>query len=108
MLLCISADYKADALIKLAQNPNDRQEAIGNLCEAAGAKLVTMYGRMTNGPGTMVVIDAPPLTGPAICAAIAASGAFQNVRMERLFTMDEVSQIRQKRIEISGAFRPGQ
>jgi hypothetical protein len=49
MLLCISADDTSDALIKLAQNPSDRQEAIGRLCEAVGAKLITMYGTMTNG-----------------------------------------------------------
>jgi uncharacterized protein with GYD domain len=109
MLLCITADYTAEALKAMASNPSNRQEALSNLCEAAGAKVVAMYGILANGPGAMAIIDAEPLVAPAICGVIAATGRVQNVHATRLFTMDEVSQIRQKRSEITAAYKaPGQ
>jgi len=109
MLLCISADYTPEALTAMINNPSNRQEALGNLCEAAGAKLVAMYGTLTNGPGAMAIIDAEPIVGPAICGVIASSGKVRNVQMTRLFTMDEIAQIRQKRGELTAAYKaPGQ
>ena len=109
MLFCISGEYTAEALTKLGRNPTNRQEALSNLCEAAGAKVVAMYGTLANGPGAMAIIDAEPLAGPAIVGVIVASGALQNTQMKRLFTMDEVQQIRQKRSEITDSYKaPGQ
>jgi uncharacterized protein with GYD domain len=45
MLFCISANYTPKALEAMGKNPNaNRREAVEKLVNAAGAKLVAMYG----------------------------------------------------------------
>ena len=58
MLFCLTADYTPQALNAMRENPNtDRRAAVEQLLEAAGGKLVAMYGRASNGPGAMVIFD---------------------------------------------------
>lgn len=111
MLFCFTGEYTRQALNSMGQNPDtDRQAAVQQTLEAAGGKLVAMYGRASNGPGVMVIFDVPdPDMAVAISGVAVASGAVQNPQMTRLFTMDEVKAIRQKRLRISGAYKaPGQ
>jgi uncharacterized protein with GYD domain len=57
-LFCISSDYTPEAITAMRNNPNtNRREATEQLLEAAGAKLVAMYGRTENGPGTLVIFE---------------------------------------------------
>jgi hypothetical protein len=44
--------------------------------------------------------------GPAICGVAVSAGSVQNVQMTRLFTMEEITGIRQKAAQIRGAYRP--
>jgi uncharacterized protein with GYD domain len=108
MLFCFTGDYTAQALNAMRDNPNrDRQAAVTRTVEAAGGKLVAMYGRAANGPGVMVIFDVPdPDMAVAIIGVAVSSGAAQNVRLTRLFAMAEVSAIRQKRVQLSGAYKP--
>jgi uncharacterized protein with GYD domain len=58
MLFCLTAGYTPQALNAMRENPNtDRRAAVEQLLEAAGGKLVAMYGRASNGPGAMVIFD---------------------------------------------------
>jgi hypothetical protein len=76
---------------------------------AAGAELVAMYGTIAGGPGAMVIFDADPSVAPAVVSVAASSDGLQNVRMQRLFSEEEVTAIRQKRAQIQSSFRtPGQ
>ena len=60
MLFCLTADYTPQALNAMRENPNtNRREAVTQLLEAAGGKLIDMYGISTNGPGAMVIFDVP-------------------------------------------------
>jgi len=108
MLFSISADYTAQALNAMRENPNtNRREAVEKLLEAAGGKLVAMYGRATNGPGVLVIFDVPdPAMAPAVCGVATSSGAVHNVKLERLFTQEEIVGIRQKAAQIRGAYKP--
>lgn len=111
MLFCMSADYTAQALTAMRENPTgNRRDALNQLLEAAGGKVIDMYGMSANGPGAMVIFDvSDPDMATAITAVAVSSGSVQNVHMRRLFTMDEVVTLRQKARQIQGAYKaPGQ
>jgi uncharacterized protein with GYD domain len=111
MLFCFTAEYTPQALNAMRENPNtDRRAAVNQLLEAAGGKVIAMYGTSGNGPGAMVIFDVPdPAMAPAISGVAVSSGSVQNVQLRRLFTMDEISEIRDKARQIRGAYKaPGQ
>ena len=111
MLFSFTGQYTAQALNAMAENPNtDRHTAVAHLIEAAGGKLVAMYGTSVNGPGVLVIFDVPdPDMSVAISGVAVSSGAVHHAHLVRLFTMDEVKSIRQKRGKLSGAYKaPGQ
>ena len=108
MLFCLTAEYTPQALNAMRENPNtDRRAAVEQLLEAAGGKLVAMYGRASNGPGVMVIFDVrDPAMAPAMCGVAVSAGSVQNVELTRLFTMEEIAEIRQKARQIRGAYKP--
>ena len=108
MLFCLTAEYTPQALNAMRENPNtDRRAAVEQLLGAAGGKLVAMYGRVSNGPGAMVIFDAPGRAmAPAMCGVAVSAGSILNVELTRLFTMEEIADIRQKARQIHGAYKP--
>lgn len=110
MLFCLTANYTAKALDAMAKSPNsNRREAVEKLVGAAGGRLVAMYHTIDEGPGAMAIADLEPSAAPAVIAILASSDGIQNVKARRLFTGEEVMAIRQKRIQLQGAYRaPGQ
>jgi uncharacterized protein with GYD domain len=108
MLFCLTADYTPQALNAMRENPNtNRQAAIEEMLSAAGGKLVAMYGRASSGPGVMLIFDVTdPEMAPAISGVAVSAGAIQNVEMTRLFTMQEITGIREKARRIRGAYKP--
>ncbi len=107
MLFCITANYTPKGLEGMARNPNtNRRDAVEKLVTAAGGKLVAMYGTMSDGPGAMAIADVDPIVAPAITTIIASSDAVQNVKMQRLFTMDEMNATRRKRIQLQASYSP--
>jgi uncharacterized protein with GYD domain len=108
MLFSLTAEYTPQVLNAMRENPNtDRRAAVEQLVGAAGGKLVAMYGRVANGPGALVIFDVPdPAMAPAICGVTVSSGSLQNVELTRLFTMEEITDIRQKARQIHGAYKP--
>ena len=110
MLFCITTNYTPKALEAMAKNPNtNRREAVEQLVTAAGGKLVAMYGTIAEGPGAMVIFEADPAVAPALAGVAASSDAVTNVKLQRLFTGDEVRAIRQKRVELQKSYKaPGQ
>ena len=90
---------KPKALEAMAKTPNtNRQEAVEKLVTAGGGKLVAMYGTMVDGPGAIAIMDVERIVAPAIAAVVASSDGVHNVRAYRLYTMEEVIAIRQKRV----------
>jgi uncharacterized protein with GYD domain len=110
MLFCLTANYTPKALDAMSKNPNtNRREAVEKLLTAAGGKLVAMYGTIAEGPGAMAIFDVDPAVAPAVVGVAASSDGLQNVKMQRLFSGDEVAAIRQKRTQLQGSYRaPGQ
>jgi uncharacterized protein with GYD domain len=110
MLFCITASYTPKGLEAMGKSPNtNRQEAVQKLLAAADAKLVAMYYTIADGPGAMVIFDADPGSAPAIAAVVASSDAVQNIKLQRLFSGDEVATIRQKRVKLQSSYKaPGQ
>jgi uncharacterized protein with GYD domain len=110
MLFCLTTNYSPKALEAMSKNPNaSRREAVEKLLSAAGAKLVAMYGTIAEGRGAMVIFDADPSAAPAVVGVAAASDGLQNVKMQRLFSEEEVTAVRQKRAKIQSSFSaPGQ
>ncbi len=92
----------------MRENPNtNRQAAVEKLLAAAGGKLVSMYGKATNGPGTMIIFDvADPDMSAAMTGVAVSAGTLQNVHLTRLYTMEEIAGIRQKAKQIRGAYVP--
>jgi uncharacterized protein with GYD domain len=111
MLFCLTAEYTPQALNAMRENPDtNRRAAVEQVLTAAGGKLVAMYGRASNGPGVMVIFDVPdPAMAPAISGVAVSAGSIQNVELTRLFTMEEIADIRQKARQIHGTYKaPGQ
>jgi uncharacterized protein with GYD domain len=108
MLFCLTGEYTQQALNAMRENPNtDRRAAVEQLLAAAGGRLVSIYGRAANGPGVMVIFDVPdPAMAPAMCGVAVSAGSVQNVELTRLFTMEEIADIRQKARQIHGAYKP--
>jgi uncharacterized protein with GYD domain len=103
MLFSLTADYTPAALRAMRENPDtgNRQEAVSKLVDAAGGKLVAMYFRIHDGPGAQAIFDLPdPST-----SIIVQSDRVHNVKVERLYTQDEVLAIRQKSKELFNAYR---
>ena len=65
-------------------NPNaNRGQRIAQALGAGGCKLVQDYGRITNGPGALVIFEAPDeVTAGAICTMVVSHGLFSQ-RIER-------------------------
>ena len=105
MLFCLSAGYTPKGLEAMGKNPKtNRREAVEKLLNAAGGKLVSMYATIADGPGAMVIFDIDPAAAPAIAAVVASSDAVHNIKMQRLFTTDEMMAIRAKRVELQAAY----
>ena len=92
----------------MRENPKtDRQAAIEEFVSAAGGKIIGMWAKSANGPGVMLVFDvADPDMAPAMTGVAVSAGAIQNVGLTRLFSMEEVANIRQKAKDIQGAYKP--
>jgi uncharacterized protein with GYD domain len=92
------------ALNSIMDNPNvSRYEAAKNLIEAAGGKLISMYSTATDGPGVLVIFDVPdPNVAPAISGVVLSTGA----KLTRLWTPDEITQVRKKASELRGVYKP--
>ena len=100
MLFCLSVNYTPKGLEAMGKNPKtNRREAVEKLLKAAGGKMVSMYATIADGPGAMVIFDIDPAVAPAIVAVAASSDAVHNIKMQRLFTTDEMMAIRAKRVQ---------
>jgi uncharacterized protein with GYD domain len=111
MLFCITADYTPQAITAMRNSPtSNRREAVAQLLEAAGGKLIAMYGRVENGPGALVIFEVnDPAMAPAIAGVAASSGSIQNLHLQRLVTQEEIISIRQNASRIASAYKaPGQ
>ena len=107
MLFCITANYTPKAMEAMAKSPTtNRSVEFEKLLTAAGAKLVGMYGTMNDGPGAIAIFDAEPAVAPSVGAVVASSDGVQNFKMVRLFTMEEVIGIRQKRVQLQSSYKP--
>jgi uncharacterized protein with GYD domain len=108
MHFSFTGQYTPKALNSIMENPTvSRYEAAKKLIEAAGGKLISMYSTATQGPGILVIIDVPdPSAAPAIVGTVVASGAIHNVTLTRLWTQDEIKQVRQKASQLRGAYVP--
>jgi uncharacterized protein with GYD domain len=108
MHFCFTGQYTPHALNGMMDDPaTNRLEAARKLIEAAGGKLVSMYGVPANGPGVMVIFEAPDQTAAsAVTTVVVASGGLHDVKLVRLIAQEELVQIRQKAGQLRGAFKP--
>jgi uncharacterized protein with GYD domain len=108
MHFCMTAQYTPKALNGILENPTtSRYEAAKKLIEAAGGKLISMYSTAADGPGVLVIFDVPdPNSAPAISGTVVAAGAIHNVHLTRLWTQDEIMQVRQKAVQLRGSYKP--
>jgi len=106
MLFCLSGNYTPKALDAMAKNPNtNRREAFEKLVTAAGGKLEAIYFTIAEGPGAMAIFDLDPANAPAVAAVVASSEGVRDVKLQRVFTQDEVMAVRQKRIQLQSAYK---
>jgi uncharacterized protein with GYD domain len=108
MLFCLTAEYTPQALNAMRENPStNRREAVIQLLEAAGGKLIDMYHTASSGPGALVIFDVPdPDMATAMSGVAVSSGSVQNVQLRRLYTTDEIKGVREKARRIRGAYKP--
>ncbi|MBR1273179.1 GYD domain-containing protein [Bradyrhizobium sp. AUGA SZCCT0283] len=108
MHFCMTAQYTPKSLNSILENPKtNRYEAAKKLIEAAGGKLISMYSTAADGPGVLVIFDVPdPNSAPAISGIAVAAGAVHNITLTRLWTQDEIAQVRQKAAQLRGSYTP--
>lgn len=108
MHFCLTGQYTPRALNAILENPEtNRQEAAKKLIEAAGGKLISMYSVAADGPGVLVIFDVPdPMTAPAVSGLTVTTGALQNVKLMRLFTQDEIKQVRKNAVKLRSSYSP--
>jgi uncharacterized protein with GYD domain len=108
MLFCLTADYTPQALNAMRENPaTNRRAAVEQLLAAAGGKLVAMYAKAATGPGVMLIFDVPdPDMAPAMTGVAVSAGTITNVDLTRLFTMEEVGNVRKKAAQLHNAYKP--
>lgn len=108
MHFCMTAQYTPKALNAILENPEtNRYEAAKKMVEAAGGKLISMYSTAANGPGVLVIFDvADPNSASAMSGVVIASGSVHNVTLTRLWTPDEIKQVRQKAVQIKSSYTP--
>jgi uncharacterized protein with GYD domain len=108
MHFCLTGQYTPQALNHIMDNPTvSRYEAAKSLIETAGGKLISMYSTAADGPGILVIFDVPdPGVAPAISGVVVASGALQNAELKRLWTQDEIKQVREKASKLRAAYKP--
>jgi len=108
MHFCLTGQYTPQALNHLMENPTtNRFEAAKKVVEAAGGKLISMYGTPADGPGVLTIFDVPdPAAAAAIAGVVVASGAIHRVKLTRLLTQEEVVHVRQTAIKLRTAYTP--
>ena len=108
MHFCFIGQYSPEAVSAMIDHPEvNRHEATKKLIEAAGAKLISMYNMPAEGPGVLVIFDAPdPETAAAIVGVIVSTGAAKAIKLMNLFTADEVAKVRRKGAQIRAAYAP--
>lgn len=104
----LTGNYTAAALQALGRNPSDRPAAAKKLIETAGGKLISFYRTAANGPGVHIIFEADATSALAINTVVAAGGALTDIKYGRLWTDEEVAQMRVKRAQIDAAYQaPG-
>jgi uncharacterized protein with GYD domain len=100
--------YTPRALNAILEKPTtDRQEAARKLIEAAGGKLISFYSFASDGPSVLTIFDVPdPSVAPAISGLTVTTGTLQNVKLMRLFTQDEIKQVRQNAARLRSSYSP--
>jgi uncharacterized protein with GYD domain len=85
--------YSAESIKNLVANPEDRQQAVSKLVEAAGAKLLNFY--VTLGHYDFLLITEAPSAkeASAFIVAAAAAGSVTDVETTEAFTSSEAKQI---------------
>jgi uncharacterized protein with GYD domain len=108
MHFCLTGQYTPRALNSILENPTqNRYEAAKKLVEAAGGKLISMYSMSADGPSVLTIFDVPdPSMAPVISGLVVAAGTLQNVKLTRLFTQEEIVQVRQKAAKLRSAYTP--
>ena len=91
----------------MRENPSSsRREAVDQVLEAASGRVIEMFGTSAGGLGALVIFDVPDSSmAPAIAGVAVSAGAVQNVKLTRLFTMDDIKNIRQNAAKIRGAYK---
>jgi len=85
--------YSAEAIKNIIQNPQDRQEAVSRLAEAAGARLLNYY--VTTGETDwLTIVEAPSAReAAAMILGAAAAGGVSDVQTVEAFTGAEAKQV---------------
>jgi hypothetical protein len=98
MLFAFTGEYSTEQLNAIFTNPDaNRGQRMAQALEAGGCKLVQYYGRITNGPGALVIFEAPDeVTAGAICTVVVSHGLFsqRNPKIERLLSLEDIGKLR--------------
>ncbi len=96
--------YSAETWARLIQRPEDREASLRAAAEQHGGRLLGLW--FTFGADDVVVLAELPdaITAGAIAMAMAASGAFRNLRTTPLITSQEAMAMMSRAGQLS--FRP--
>jgi uncharacterized protein with GYD domain len=108
MLFLMTAEWSPAAVKALIENPTDRSANAKQAAEAAGGKLVAWYGT-TGGDrqGIAAIVDLPDgIAIQALYLTGRASGGLEGLKVQRLYTPDEMVQSFRKAQSIQKAYAP--
>lgn len=85
--------YSGDAVKGMIHHPSDRSAAATAIVEAMGGKIESFYWMMGGHDG-LVISDMPDsVSGAALVAAVASTGAITNLSTHELFDHDQQAAI---------------
>lgn len=81
--------YTSDAWATLVQNPQNRADAVGQLAEKFGARLIDLYYAFGDYDGVIITEAPDDVTVTAMILAAIAPGHVKSIKTTRLLTVEE-------------------
>ena len=100
------ANYSADAIKAMVDQPTDREAAGRKAIEALGGTLHSFYFALGEADAIAIFEVPDDKVAVAVSLAVSASGAFKSVSTTKLMTSAEAMEAMGKAKEMLGAYAP--
>ena len=98
--------YTAEAVRAMINHPSDRSDAARQLVESLGGSVESFYWMQGSHDGFLISEIPDGVSGAALAAAVASTGAITNLTTHEIFDHDQQADIMAKAKVALGAYTP--